>query len=89
MGLYAIDCTSCKRPFLWFSGSLDQRCASCQVSALVSKDGPLSKSEVEYVRSHSNLLPEDLREVLIQRLARQESDPAGDQNPLMRFYQNR
>jgi len=29
MGLYAISCTQCGMPFIWFSGNLDQRCASC------------------------------------------------------------
>lgn len=29
MGLYAIDCVSCNKPFMWFSGSLDQRCETC------------------------------------------------------------
>lgn len=30
MGLYPIDCASCKKPFMWFSGCLDQRCSDCQ-----------------------------------------------------------
>lgn len=30
MGLYAIDCPSCKKPHMWFSGSMDQRCAECK-----------------------------------------------------------
>lgn len=30
MGLYAIDCSECKKPFMWFSGrGPDQRCAEC------------------------------------------------------------
>ncbi len=36
MGLYAIDCSSCKKPFLWFSGNhLDQRCKDCRDRATV------------------------------------------------------
>jgi len=31
MGLYAIDCFVCKKPFLWWSGNIyDQRCPECQ-----------------------------------------------------------
>jgi hypothetical protein len=26
MGLYEILCHECKKPFIWFSGNLDQRC---------------------------------------------------------------
>jgi hypothetical protein len=29
MGLYAITCIQCKKPFMWFSGTLDQRCERC------------------------------------------------------------
>lgn len=29
MGLYPIDCSNCKKPFLWFSGNLDTRCPDC------------------------------------------------------------
>lgn len=29
MGLYPINCTTCGKPFLWFSGILDQRCYDC------------------------------------------------------------
>ena len=29
MGLYPIDCVSCGKPFLWFSGTQDQRCGEC------------------------------------------------------------
>ena len=29
MGLYPIDCNSCGKPFMWFSGTLDQRCQEC------------------------------------------------------------
>lgn len=30
MGLYAIDCPECKKPFMWFSGNSDQRCSECR-----------------------------------------------------------
>ena len=31
MGLYPIDCPSCKKPYMWFSGNLpDQRCGECR-----------------------------------------------------------
>lgn len=30
MGIYPVDCPSCKKPHQWFSGNLDQRCAACQ-----------------------------------------------------------
>ena len=30
MGTYAINCSTCKKAFLWFSGNSDQRCFSCQ-----------------------------------------------------------
>ena len=30
MGLYSIPCRQCEKMFLWFSGSLDQRCADCK-----------------------------------------------------------
>lgn len=31
MGLYPIDCPSCKKPFMWFSGNAgDQRCDECR-----------------------------------------------------------
>lgn len=31
MGLYPIDCSECKKPFMWFSGlAPDQRCAECR-----------------------------------------------------------
>lgn len=30
MGLYFIDCSTCKKSFQWFSGCLDQRCSACQ-----------------------------------------------------------
>lgn len=29
MGLYPIDCPTCKKPHLWFSGNLDTRCGDC------------------------------------------------------------
>lgn len=30
MGLYPIDCPSCGKAFVWFSGNMDQRCHDCQ-----------------------------------------------------------
>lgn len=30
MGLYAVDCPQCLKPFLWFSGNSDQRCDDCK-----------------------------------------------------------
>ena len=30
MGLYAIDCPQCKKPYMWFSGNMDQRCDNCR-----------------------------------------------------------
>lgn len=29
MGLYAIDCISCGKPFMWFSGNVHQVCEEC------------------------------------------------------------
>ena len=29
MGLYAVDCNECKRPFMWFSGLPHQLCEKC------------------------------------------------------------
>ena len=46
MGLYPIDCVSCKKPFMWFSGCLDQRCSDCQN---IKKEEPkkMKKAELE------------------------------------------
>lgn len=30
MGLYPIDCSQCGKPFMWFSGNLDQHCSECR-----------------------------------------------------------
>jgi hypothetical protein len=30
MGMYAISRKQCGKPFMWFSGSLDQRCYECK-----------------------------------------------------------
>lgn len=30
MGLYSINCPSCSKAHVWFSGSMDQRCESCK-----------------------------------------------------------
>lgn len=32
MGLYPITCPTCTKPFMWFSGNLDQRCQDCQAN---------------------------------------------------------
>lgn len=37
MGLYAIDCPTCKKPFMWFSGNLDQRCSACSAASIIVK----------------------------------------------------
>lgn len=37
MGLYAIDCPTCDKPFMWFSGNMDQRCGDCQKEGNVKK----------------------------------------------------
>jgi LSD1 subclass zinc finger protein len=48
MGLYPIDCVSCKKPFMWFSGCLDQRCGDCQVKEVNKGEGKkMKKSEME------------------------------------------
>jgi hypothetical protein len=30
MGLYGINCIQCGFPFVWFSGTMDQRCENCR-----------------------------------------------------------
>lgn len=30
MGLYPVDCTSCGKPFMWFSGMAFQVCKECR-----------------------------------------------------------
>jgi len=42
MGLFPIDCAKCKTPFLWFSGSLDQRCPKCIADAGLLPEPPPS-----------------------------------------------
>jgi phage FluMu protein Com len=37
MGIYTIPCQQCGRPFLWFSGSLDQRCMDCKKAEVQKK----------------------------------------------------
>ncbi len=37
MGLYAIDCVRCKKPFMWFSGNThNQACHECNNRLLVN-----------------------------------------------------
>lgn len=38
MGLYTIECPSCKKPHQWFSGHADQRCFDCINEACKSPD---------------------------------------------------
>jgi LSD1 subclass zinc finger protein len=45
MGLYPIDCAVCKKPFMWFSGCLDQRCSDCQNA--IKKEEPKKMKKVE------------------------------------------
>lgn len=50
MGLYPIDCSSCKRPFQWFSGNgADQRCARCRLSDSFSLVGDLNLSDLDAI----------------------------------------
>lgn len=38
MGLYAIECPTCKISYMWFSGSgTDQRCAECREQAEIDE----------------------------------------------------
>lgn len=37
MGLYAIDCPQCLKPFMWFSGNRDQRCDDCRHAEAAQK----------------------------------------------------
>lgn len=40
MGLYPADCSSCKQPFLWFSGNIaDSTCADCKSKNLLKGYG--------------------------------------------------
>lgn len=32
-----MDCVVCKKPFMWFSGCLDQRCLDCQKAPIENK----------------------------------------------------
>ncbi len=38
MGLYPIDCFLCHKPFLWWSGNMDQRCTECTNKAAEQVD---------------------------------------------------
>lgn len=44
MGLYAISCKQCGKGFMWFSGSLDQRCAECKARDEAAKAVPVITS---------------------------------------------
>lgn len=44
MGLYPLDCGICKKPFMWFSGSMDTRCPDCIVKAGVQPEEPKGPS---------------------------------------------
>lgn len=37
MGLYVIECPTCKKIFQWFSGSMDQRCPECKLKGAKPK----------------------------------------------------
>lgn len=43
-----MDCATCKKPFFWFSGCLDQRCGDCQIAPIVNKGAvKMTKKELE------------------------------------------
>jgi len=63
MGLYAIDCPACGAPHMWFSGSMDQRCAACK-----------APREWTIQEAQTTLLPPDLR--VAQRRFPGEVDPS-------------
>lgn len=50
MGLYTVPCNSCHKQFIWFSGSLDQRCQECIEGSrkLIEDTLNLSESNVMY-----------------------------------------
>ena len=37
MGMYTVECPVCKKPTLWWSGTLDQRCSECKLEKPAKK----------------------------------------------------
>lgn len=70
MGLYAINCPTCSAPHMWFSGSMDQRCAACK-----------APREWEIQEATTTLLPPDLR--VAQRRFPGQVDPSPHWTPVI------
>lgn len=48
MGLFPMDCASCKKPFMWFSGNLVQICGDCMIIPKENKGAvKMTKKELE------------------------------------------
>ena len=78
MGVYVIDCTSCNKPFKWFSGHPDsQQCSDCEEKTRTRVRDNFAKNFVELIehgQSHNvffnitqyifdGLTPEQMREI--------------------------
>jgi len=51
VGLYPIDCPSCHKPFVWFSGTTDQRCPDCRCEVIQK----VFLQSIDFHTSHHNL----------------------------------
>jgi hypothetical protein len=58
MGLYAIDCPSCGKPFMWFSGNLpEQRCDACIKKTEKPKENTVDLKALErFVKSKERFI---------------------------------
>jgi DNA-directed RNA polymerase subunit RPC12/RpoP len=52
MGLYAINCVQCSAPFMWFSGTMDQRCDACRSKTMTIKDHVKGMVKFQYFRDN-------------------------------------
>jgi hypothetical protein len=71
VGLYPIDCPACKRPHIWFSGNMDQRCVECQKP----KEWYIQEASEGYQEFVTKLNPDELEEHHPELVA--ERDNAG------------
>ena len=73
MGLYEINCVACSKPFVWFSGTMDQRCDVCRKeSAKNAKAMALTNELAEWCAKNGYLLGMEtmskLHEILVREL---------------------
>lgn len=84
MGLYPIDCPECKKPTMWFSGALDQRCSKCIVSSMMK---PIDLNSVRNIRDANESMSEivdilnNSTEDQLKALADQDRLDAAKQDP--------